>query len=113
MSKEPPLFTKLYETVKWIVGRVEMFPKGLRFTLGDRQPREPDLGRRARAARRLVAQRRPGPLPVRLPQPPRPREPVQLPLRVPCGQDSYPLNLDPLTPYREQSERFAISARTP
>ncbi len=36
MSKEPPLFTKLYDIVKWLIGRVEGFSKAIRFSLGER-----------------------------------------------------------------------------
>lgn len=36
MPKEPPLFAKLYDIVKWLIGRVEGFSKAVRFSLGDR-----------------------------------------------------------------------------
>ena len=35
-SAEPPLFSKLYDIAKWLVGRVAGFPKVVRFSLGDR-----------------------------------------------------------------------------
>ena len=33
---EPPLFSKLYDIAKWLVGRVAGFPKVVRFSLGER-----------------------------------------------------------------------------
>ena len=35
-SEEPPLLTKFYGIAKWLIERVEGFPKVIRFSLGER-----------------------------------------------------------------------------
>ena len=35
-TSEPPLFTKFYAIAKWLIERVEGFPKVIRFSLGER-----------------------------------------------------------------------------
>ena len=35
-QKEPPLFTTFYAIAKWLIERVEGFPKVIRFSLGER-----------------------------------------------------------------------------